>query len=311
MKKHTFDPKVYLLLLFEKVKQSEEVRYLIEKVKQLEGALWRLWADRQACEERLQSLRDRMTKKMEIEEMKERYEEEIAKQNQYIKKLKSELEQKKEGNADLTDILHNRQAEEVTHEWVDLDLYSGTLWATCNVGAQKPEDKGDCFAWGETQLKKVYKWETYKHCWGHDNTLTKYNTTYYHGSRVDDKTELDLENDAAYVNWGEDWRMPSEDQFEELLNDKLTTQKWTTREGQLGLLITSIYNGNSIFLPVLGHSYATEFTYHAISLGVYWSRTLDTYDPSKARLLYFDSDYKIRPYGFDRCYGFCVRPVRR
>lgn len=92
------------------------------------------------------------------------------------------------------------------HEWVDLGLPSGTLWATCNVGADTPEGFGDYFAWGETAPKDDYSWETYRWCNGYFNTMTKYCTNGSYGT-VDNRTELDPEDDAAYVNWGSSWRM--------------------------------------------------------------------------------------------------------
>ena len=102
------------------------------------------------------------------------------------------------------------------HEWVDLGLPSGTLWATMNVGASCSEDDGDYFAWGETEPKDVYDWSTYKWCNGSEYTQTKYCSNSDYGT-VDYKTELDPEDDAAYVNWGSSWRMPTEQQLKELI----------------------------------------------------------------------------------------------
>lgn len=100
------------------------------------------------------------------------------------------------------------------HDYVDLGLPSGTLWATCNVGALKPEEYGDHFAWGETKPKQGYCWSSYfdiiDEGWGLNKAFKKYN--YDSG-----KTELDLANDAAYVNWGSGWRMPSRVQQNELM----------------------------------------------------------------------------------------------
>lgn len=86
-----------------------------------------------------------------------------------------------------------------THEYVDLGL--SVKWATMNVGASKPEDYGDYFAWGETTTKTTYNWSTYKYCNGSSSTLTKYNTDSSYGT-VDNKTTLDLSDDAANANWG-------------------------------------------------------------------------------------------------------------
>ena len=101
------------------------------------------------------------------------------------------------------------------HEYVDLDLPSGTLWATCNVGAEKPEEYGDYFAWGETKTKENYDWSTYKWCNGSEYELTKYCVSGRYGT-VDNKTELLPEDDAATANWGSNWCMPTVEQIEEL-----------------------------------------------------------------------------------------------
>ena len=100
------------------------------------------------------------------------------------------------------------------HEWVDLGLPSGTLWATCNVGADRPGDFGDYFAWGETTPKQSYSWENYKWCYGYSSTLIKYctNSSFGYNGFVDNKNELDPEDDAAYANWGPSWRIPFYDQ---------------------------------------------------------------------------------------------------
>ena len=159
------------------------------------------------------------------------------------------------------------------HDYVDLGLPSGTLWATMNVGANSPEEYGDYFAWGETTPKSVYNWSTYKWCNGSNDTMTKYctNSSYGYNGFVDNKTELDPEDDAAYVNWGSQWRMPSREQFQELINN--CTSEWTTRNGVNGRLFTSKHNGASLFLPADGSREGNELSY-AGSAGGYWSRTL-------------------------------------
>ncbi|MBO5975390.1 MAG: hypothetical protein J6P95_06730, partial [Paludibacteraceae bacterium] len=92
--------------------------------------------------------------------------------------------------------------------YIDLGLPSGLKWATCNVGADSPEEYGDYFAWGETTSKTTYDWSTYKWCNGSYYTMTKYCDNSYYGI-VDDKTVLDPEDDAAFVNMGGSWRMPT------------------------------------------------------------------------------------------------------
>lgn len=189
--------------------------------------------------------------------------------------------------------------------YVDLGLPSGTLWATMNVGATSPEDYGDYFAWGETEGydsgKTTFNWSTYKWCKGSQGTITKYS------DYTDNKTELEPEDDAAYVNWGSGWRMPSEAQYDELINSSYTTTEWTTMNGVNGRKITSKTNGNSIFLPAAG--YRVTLLYDAGSSGGYWSRTLGSVSPSGAWYLNFGSSVVYMNYD-DRYYGSSVRPVR-
>ena len=195
-----------------------------------------------------------------------------------------------------------------THEWVDLGLPSGTLWATCNVGASKPEEYGDYFAWGETQPKSDFSWNTYKYCKGTDDTMTKYCTNSSWGT-VDNKTELEPSDDAATVNWGSDWQTPSRDQCDELVNSSYTTQTWTTMNGVKGWKITSKSNGNSIFLPAAGYRRGTSLD-DAGSYGCYWLRSLYASTSDYAYYLDFYSSY-IDTYDYlYRYYGQSVRPVR-
>ncbi len=192
-------------------------------------------------------------------------------------------------------------------KWVDLGLPSGTLWATCNVGANSPEEYGDYFAWGETEPKEVYNWSTYKWCNGSDTTMTKYcaKSKYGHNGFTDGKTELDPEDDAAYVNWGPAWRMPSQEQQLELIEK--CTWTWTTRNGVNGRLVTGP-NGNSIFLPAAGERWGAEPD-KVGSFGSYWPRTLYKYRSCEAYFLYFDS--RFMGWGQrDRGRGCTIRAVR-
>ena len=167
------------------------------------------------------------------------------------------------------------------HMYGDLGLTSGTLWATCNVGASNPEDYGDYFAWGETTPKDFYDWSAYKWCNDRDTTMTKYctNSSYGYNGFTDGKVELDPEDDAAYVNWGSQWRMPTAEQCQEL--GKQCTWTWTTRNGVKGRLVTGP-NGNSIFLPASG--WRLNESLEAVGEhGGFWSRTLD---PNFSRCAY-------------------------
>ncbi len=193
------------------------------------------------------------------------------------------------------------------HAWVDLGLPSGTLWATCNVGANSPEEYGDYFAWGETEPKDYYDWSTYKWCNGSYDTMTKYciHSEYGDNGFTDGKTELDPEDDAAAVNWGGSWRMPTRAQQDELREH--CTRGWTTQGGVNGTLVTGP-NGNTIFLPAAGYRYDTGL-YDVSSDGDYWSRSLNTDNSLNGRSLYFNSSY-IGTYDSERFYGRSVRPVR-
>jgi len=197
--------------------------------------------------------------------------------------------------------------------YVDLGLPSGTLWATCNIGATSPEDYGDYFAWGETEGyndgKTIFLLSSYKWCEGSNSTMTKYctNSSYGYNGFTDNKTELDLEDDAAYVNWGPAWRMPSEEQFKELINSSYTTTEWTTQNGVNGRKITSKTNGNSIFLPAAGYRNGSSLDIGG-SGGYYWSRTLFG-NPIYAWRLRVNSSF-IDTTSDNRYRGKSVRPVR-
>lgn len=148
------------------------------------------------------------------------------------------------------------------HEAVDLGLPSGLKWATCNVGATKPEEGGGFYAWGEVAEKDTYDWKTYKWCEdGSYSKLTKYN------ENVDVYT-LEPEDDAAHVLWGGSWRMPTREEFEELLSK--CTRKFTTQNEVRGLLVTGP-NGNSIFLPFAGYNGGAQVQWTS-NRGYWWTR---------------------------------------
>ena len=192
------------------------------------------------------------------------------------------------------------------HEYVDLGLPSGTLWATCNVGANVPEQFGDYFAWGETAPKGSYDWSNYKWCDGDQYSLTKYCSDSSLGI-VDNKTELDPEDDAAFVNWGPSWRMPTEDQIRELVQRCNWT--WTTVNGVRGSLVTG-RNGKSIFLPAAG-KIGGHSNYSVGTSGYYWSLTLDTSSgPAFGHGFDFTQAGHVGYFGGHRCKGCTVRPVR-
>jgi hypothetical protein len=197
---------------------------------------------------------------------------------------------------------------EAYHAYVDLGLPSGNLWATCNVGASAPEEYGDYFAWGETQPKDTYNWNTYQYCNNNYNTLTKYcnNSSYGYNGFTDNLTTLLPEDDAVTANWGDDWRMPTNAEWEELYDN--TTSTWTIQNGVDGRLFTAS-NGNSLFLPAAGYRYWSSLDYVG-SRGDYWSSSLSTGSPSSAWTFNFYSDDDNVMGYTSRISGLSVRAVR-
>lgn len=220
------------------------------------------------------------------------------------------------------------------HDFVDLGLTSGTLWATCNIGAEKPEDGGQYFAWGETvgygkdlSDERPFNWGDYK--WvveGKSSKLfaTKYTCAddevggcwykdgKYVGSTVDGKEYQSLvkllpEDDAAIANWGDDWCMPTKEQFMELYSSANTTSEWVTENGVMGCKFTSKKNGNTLFLPAGGFRHFRNINVE--NNGCYWSCMLDKNNTHRAYALsVYDGGTSCS--ASDRCDGRFIRPVR-
>ena len=209
---------------------------------------------------------------------------------------------------------------ECGHEYVDLGLPSGLLWATYNVGATKSTEVGDYFAWGETTPKNRYNWDNYRWCTvdptGAFDKFTKYN-------QIDSMTVLDREDDAATANWGDAWRMPTIKESDELVNG--CTWDWTKDfQGTkvAGMVGTSKTNGNVIFLP-MSHSFnGDSIIIDDVDDGFFWSSTLSTvvnnngngYDHKKG--VHSGSGYyykfikgHIEIAHINRCFGSTVRAV--
>ena len=182
------------------------------------------------------------------------------------------------------------------HEFVDMG--NGLLWATCNVGADNPWDYGDHFAWGETTKKSTYNWSTYKfNPSGDGSTFTKYTTL---GST------LEASDDAASANWGADWRTPTGAEWTWLREN--STWAWQTDyHGKKGILVTSKFNGNTIFLPAAGYRYNGQLD-NVGSVGYYWSSSLGGAFSDSATLCLFASD-GFYGFGVDRLNGLSIRPV--
>ena len=202
------------------------------------------------------------------------------------------------------------------HDYVDLGLPSGTLWAKYNIGAIPPYRlRGDFFAWGETtgynSGKRNFAWETYRYCIGTNTTLTKYcsDSNYGYNGFTDTLTELEPEDDAAYVNWGPKWRTPTKEQFEELKNNEYTTHQWVTMNGVSGMLITSRANENSIFLPAADEYKGAAISFNSTN-GFYWARSRGNYSPPFATNISFSEENDLSFQGTFRSSGLPIRPVR-
>ena len=194
------------------------------------------------------------------------------------------------------------------HRAVDMGL--SVRWADCNVGANHSYDTGDYYAWGETSTKVSFPWNTYKHI--SNGKLIKYCSNSSSG-RVDNKRILETQDDAAYVNWGNAWRIPTKEQWEELADNNKCKWEWTTDSGVYGYKVTSKITGNSIFLPVTGYKPGGTRIEHP-ELGLYWTSTLFTgqYDNGYLAAYRFDlgqTHYNCR--GTHRCNGRAIRAVCR
>ena len=195
------------------------------------------------------------------------------------------------------------------HDYVDLGLPSGTLWATMNVGADKPTDNGLYFQWGDTvgytadqvgtgNGQKKFSWADYK--WSIDGSSTNFSEYNTAGDT------LDLEDDAAHVNMGGDWHMPTPDQNEELIDN--TTSTWTTQDGVNGSLFTSKKDtSKSIFIPAAGYAWDGSVVDRGYG-GYVWSSVLSSSDVDNGQYLLFSSGSAYLGSSC-RSYGFSVRGV--
>jgi hypothetical protein len=194
------------------------------------------------------------------------------------------------------------------HDYVDLGLPSGTLWATCNVGANKPYGYGNYYAWGEVTPKELYEWNNYKYACGDHKKLTKYcnKSEYGQNDFTDNLIVLQPADDAASSSWGNGWRLPTIAQWKELMQN--TTSDAITQNGVRGKLFVGP-NGNSMFLPAAG--YYDSGKQCSVSFGYYWSNSICSDYPYRSWGFWFN----LYPKGFgvdheSRDYGKLVRAVR-
>lgn len=214
-------------------------------------------------------------------------------------------------------ILNDGNVIELQDEgYVDLGLPSGKLWASCNLGATSPYEYGNYYAWGETEPKSDYSWETYKYGKGAEDTVAKYCTNSFYGT-VDGKTVLEPEDDAVYVATNGEAHMPTKDDIQELINN--TDNTWCTYvvgmcEGDEthtvnGRLFTSKTDSTKkIFIPAAGYKFCTSVDGAGLGFDV-WSSSLCERCCSYAWSLNSDSSY-VTGYSDYRDYGFNVRGIK-
>ena len=194
------------------------------------------------------------------------------------------------------------------HDYIDLGLPSGIMWAACNLGASCPEEIGDYIAWGETAPKELYDWKSYRYgvFAGDHYDMTKYCTQaiWVQNEYIDNLILLEPNDDAAMINWGAGWRMPTREDWDELCRE--TTCTLTKQNGVIGRLMTG-KNGNSIFLPATGFRLDDEL--FCPNLGVYWSSSLYTGSPDRAWSFHYDNDEYHVCGTYERNRGQAVRAV--
>ncbi len=204
--------------------------------------------------------------------------------------------------------LYNVEAENLEksniengHEWIDLGLPSGAKWATCNIGADNPEDYGSYYSWGELYTKNMYDWTTYQWCNGTPNFMKKYCSNAEKGV-LDKKRVLELQDDVANVNWGGTWHIPSKEEIKELIDYCYWTQ--TSRKGVAGYLVISQNNNNSIFIPN-GGFYTEKGLEGKMKSLRFWSNNITEYGITVVSLL-SERDFV----GFDVISRYCGLPIR-
>lgn len=184
------------------------------------------------------------------------------------------------------------------HEAVDLGLPSGLKWATCNIGASTPEEAGYFFAWGEVAEKDTYDWSTYK--WSVNGSSSNFSKYTSKGGT------LEPADDAAQVLWGGSWRMPTQAEAQELLDN--CKKAMVTQNNKNGLRLTGP-NGNTIFLPASGY-YDKNAISGEIYDGYYWLSDLDSYARPYNLYVHWRNLQKAQGIGIDsRYYGFTIRAV--
>ena len=196
-------------------------------------------------------------------------------------------------------------ADNIDNEYKFVDLGLSVKWADRNVGSTSPEQYGSYFAWGEVAPKDVYYWASYIHCNGSSFTITKYNLQLHYGNTIDHRIILEKVDDAAQINCGKEWRIPTKEEWEEL--EKNCNWTWTLMNNTYGYHINSKKNGNTIFLPAAGFQYADNIK-SINSYGYYWSSSLDQKSSCDAWFIQFNKS-KIKINSDSRDCGQSIRAV--
>ena len=218
-----------------------------------------------------------------------------------------------EGNAvrlvqDYVEASASASLSETRGEWIDLGLPSGLLWYSVNIGATAPEEYGCYFAWGETKTKNDYSWTTYSYSNNDGTTLIKYNYDESYG-RVDSLTTLMPNDDVATVVLGSGARMPTEEEWQELLDN--SSDEWTTMNGVYGTKFTSNVNGSSLFLPAAGYRNGTAlYSEGEEGYGYYWTSSLHMDGATGGSSINLSSYGPSIGGGSNRRAGYTVRAVR-
>lgn len=246
-------------------------------------------------------------KKQEEEKARKRKQAESAKQQEIARKRELERKAVESKRAELEKTRREaeaiKRAEETKktyingHEYVDLGLPSGTKWATCNIGANVPEESGDYYGWGETYPKR-------------DFTSSQWNDTFATLLKmmgvIDSNKNLKPKHDAANIKWGKHWRLPTFADVKELIAN--TNRTWTTQNGVYGLQIRSKVNSNCIFIPAAGDRFMKESCNNRGECGYYWCSSFDS-DEYRGISFGFYSDRDIQKYTYGGKYGYPIRPV--
>ncbi len=217
----------------------------------------------------------------------------------------------------------NRNGLENGQLWIDMGL--SVMWAGMNIGAMDPESYGHYFAWGETERKSSYSWSNYKWCKGERGTITKYCSdakdeqygyVFSYNGFEDHKHILDPEDDVAHVKWKSTWKIPSYNEWHELLNPDNCTWEWTELNGIKGYSVVSKKTGGQIFLPAAGSIFGNEKSgvnedlYYWIS----WQGWGDANDAGVMDQYVVSSSLEANPFWLNygampRCAGVPIRPV--